>query len=152
MQNQQKTIKGEQIDTCNVNWNMLLFDCVTWKYVSNRFILHLNWFMMLWKPKMTVHVKLAKLASIYPMWDKLAPSKPKWPQIDVWTWLKWIRAIMTPYHVWVCKIGEWEALGGIKCTKSVQNWTKSTPNAPSQPQCPHSMNVNAPTMMRVTNS
>ena len=47
------------------------------------------------------------------------------------------------------KIGGWEALGGIKCTKSAQNWTKSTSSAPSQPNCPHSMNGSAPEMMRV---
>ena len=45
-------------------------------------------FLRLTKPKMTVHVKLAKLVSIPPRWDKLAPTQPKWPQMDVWTWMK----------------------------------------------------------------
>ena len=79
MQNQQKTIKGEQYYTSNVNRNKLLFDCLTCKYVSNRFVLHLKWFMKVGNPKMTVHVKLDKLASIPPKWDKLAPNQPKWP-------------------------------------------------------------------------
>ena len=45
-------------------------------------------------------------------------------------------------------LGGLESLGGIKCTKSSQNWKKSTSSAPSQPNCPHSMNGSASEMMR----
>ena len=45
-------------------------------------------FVRLGNPKMTIHVKLAKLASIPPRWAKLTPNQPKWPQIVVWTWMK----------------------------------------------------------------
>ena len=54
-------------------------------------------------------------------------------------------------HLGMCvciELGRLEALGGIKWTKPAQKWTKSTSNAPSQPNCPHSMNGSAPTMMR----
>ena len=53
-----KTIKREQFYTCNVNWNMLLFDFLACKYVSNKFVLHFKWFVRLGNPKMTVHVKI----------------------------------------------------------------------------------------------
>ena len=45
-------------------------------------------------------------------------------------------------------MGGLESLGGIKFTKSGQNWAKSTSNAPNQPSCPYSMNGRAPAMMR----
>ena len=48
----------------------------------------MKWFMVNGKPKMSVHVKLAKLASIPPKWAKIAPNHPKWPPIIVWMWLK----------------------------------------------------------------
>ena len=48
----------------------------------------MKWFGRLGKPKMTVHVKLAKLASIPPRWAKLPLAQPKWPQIVVWMWMK----------------------------------------------------------------
>ena len=32
---------------------------------------------MLWKPNLSVHVKMAKLASIPPRWAKQAPNQPK---------------------------------------------------------------------------
>ena len=103
MQNQQKTIKTEAIYTCNVNWNRLLFDCLTLKHVSNRFILHQKFFVRLGKPKVTVQVKLAKLASISPRWDKHTPNHPKWTGIPMWTWLRWNGAIVTLWYAWVCK-------------------------------------------------
>ena len=78
-------MKGEQFYIIGVNRNWILFDYLTCEYVSNRFILPLNWFVRLRKPKMTVHVKLA---TIPPMWAKLAPTRPKWPRIVVWTSLK----------------------------------------------------------------
>ena len=37
----------------------------------------MKWFVRLGNPKMTVHVKLAKFASIPPRWAKLAPNQPK---------------------------------------------------------------------------
>ena len=37
----------------------------------------MKWFVRLGNPKMTVHVKLAKLASIPPRWAKLTPTQPK---------------------------------------------------------------------------
>ena len=103
MQNQYKTIKGEAIYTCNVNRNKILFDFLTLKHVINRFILHHKCFLRLWKPKMTVQVKLPKLASIPPRWAKHAPNQPKWPQFSVWTWLRWNGAIITLWYAWVCK-------------------------------------------------
>ena len=81
-------MKEEQFYTTSVNSNWILFDYLTCDYFSNIFILHIKWLMRPRKPKMTVQVKLAKLASIPPRWDKHAPNQPKWPQIDAWTWLK----------------------------------------------------------------
>ena len=46
-------------------------------------------------------------------------------------------------------MGVLESLGGIQCTKSAQNWTKSTSRAPSQPSCPQSMNGSTTTITRV---
>ena len=46
-------------------------------------------------------------------------------------------------------MGGLESLGGIKCTKSTQNWTKYTSSAPSQQKCPHPMNGSAPEIMGV---
>ena len=81
-------MKDEQFYIDNVNRNWILFDCLTCEYVSNSFILHLEWFVRLRNPKMTIHVKLAKLASIPPRWAKHAPNKPKWKQIAVCTWMR----------------------------------------------------------------
>ena len=95
---------------------------------------------------------------------------------DLWNWTNWPQSplggpnllqISPDGHEFLCghgrsdlekswllgmcgcaKIGEWEALSGIKCTKSVQNWTESTSHAPSQPNCPHSMNGSTTRMMR----
>ena len=45
-------------------------------------------------------------------------------------------------------MGGLESQGGIKYTKSIQKWKKSTSSTPSQPSCPHSMNGSIETKMR----
>ena len=60
-------------------------------------------FERLWKPNMSVHVKLAKLASVPPGWAKLTPTHRKWSQMVVWTWMKCVGAMITHWHVWVRK-------------------------------------------------
>ena len=70
-------MKEEQFYIHSVKISWILFDCITCQYVNNRFILHLVQFERIWKPNLSVHVKMAKLASIPPRWDKLAPNKPQ---------------------------------------------------------------------------
>ena len=75
--NQQKSMKEDQFYIYSVNGNWILFDCLTCEYVNNRFILHLVQFERIWNPNLSVHVKMAKLASIPPRWPKQAPNQPK---------------------------------------------------------------------------
>ena len=127
-------MKREQFYTCNVNWNLILFDYRMCEYVNNRYILHMVQFERLWKPNLSVHVKVTKFPSIPSRWAKLAPTKSKWSRMVVWRWLKCSEAIMTPWHVWVCKI-RW--VGGSRWAlnaPTVQKWAKNTPSAPNQPQ------------------
>ena len=139
-------MKEEQFYMHSVNRNWILFDCLTCEYVYNNFIINFIQFMMFRKPNLSVHVKLAKLASIPPRWAKIAPTQPKWSWMEVGTWMKWLGEIMTPWNMWVWKI-RW--LRGSRVHWMLQNWTKYTSSAPSQPSFPHSMNGTAPAMMRV---
>ena len=102
--NQQKNMKEEQFCIHSVNRNFILSYSLTCEYLNDMYILHMKWFVSIWKPKMSVHVKLAKLASIPPRCVKLAPTQPKWSRMEVCTWLRCDREIMTPWYAWVCKI------------------------------------------------
>ena len=62
-------MKEEQFCIQFVNKKWILFD------FKNRFILHMVQFERLWKPNLSVHVKMAKLASIPPRWAKQAPNQ-----------------------------------------------------------------------------
>ena len=70
-------MKEEQIYIHSVNKNWILFEFITFEYVRNNYILHIIQFKRLWKTNLSVHVKLAKLASIPPRWAKLTPTQPK---------------------------------------------------------------------------
>ena len=58
-------------------------------------------FKRIWNPNLSVHVKLAKLASIPPRWDKLTPTQSKSSLMEVWIWLRCVGAIMTPWNICV---------------------------------------------------
>ena len=149
MQKQQKNIKKKAIYTCNVNKNRLLFESLKLKHVINRFILHQKCFMRLGKPNVTVQVKLAKLASI-PLGGPitLQISLNGHEYLCGCGWGDMRSSLHLAMHG--CeKIGGLEALGGIKCTKSAQNWTKYPYSTLGQQKCPHSVNGTAPTMMKM---
>ena len=119
------------------------------KNVCNRFILYQKCFMRLWEPIWLYKWKL-------PNWHQSPLGGPIMLQISPnghemlcgcgWGYMGKL------LHLFMCgcgNMGEWESLGGIQCTKSTQNWEKSTSSAPSQLSCPHSMNGSTPEMMRV---
>ena len=69
-----KTINWEENYTHNVNMNKIIFHCLTLKHVIIRYILQHRIFVRIWKPNVSIQVKIPKLASNPPRWVNYAPN------------------------------------------------------------------------------
>ena len=105
VQESAKTIKLQINYTHNVNRNKIISDCLTMKIVIMRYILHHRSFVRLWKPIVSIQVKIAKMASNPPKWANHVPNHPKMPRIAKLTWMMCFGWIITPWTMWVWKIG-----------------------------------------------
>ena len=105
VQESAKTIKLQINYTHNVNRNKIILDILTMKLFIIRYIIHDRIFMRIWKPIVSIQVKIAKMASNPPRWANLIPNHPKQPGIVHLSWMMCCGPIITPWTAWVWKNG-----------------------------------------------
>ena len=75
------------------------------KHVIIMYIIQYNIFVRIWKPIVSIQVKIAKMASNPPRWANHVPNHPKQPRIVELSGMMCCGPIITPWTTWVWKNG-----------------------------------------------